>query len=304
VTPLEAFGLVAGVATIGGVILAIYYGRLQGSHIKLLAYQATVAPFPVASSTSLEEYNLALMYEPHEGEPREIESAYAQYLRFANFGHEPVRREDIAPANPLRIEVAGADVLDVSVEASHRDVCRVSLGPFEPKEGTTSLAVEFDFLDYRDGALIRLLTTSSPDRVALVGDIIGMPDGIKTVDELRGRRSLWGPTGTVLAILFEIGSLVLTAFVYRWVLGEWNSVWLMALPLVALLAPAAVSLFISEKLWPKPGPRFPSELLPRGYRHLPVAMQTALIDEDFGGFVLTAPRPEPSAGDDDASSPS
>jgi hypothetical protein len=296
--------LVAGVATIGGVILAIYYGRQQGSHIKLLAYKAAVSPFPVASSSSLEEYNLALMYEPREGEPREIESAYAQYLRFANFGHEPVRREDIAPANPLRIEVTGADVLDVSVEASHRDVCRVALGPIEPGDGSTSFAVEFDFLDYRDGGLIRLLTTSSPERVALVGDIIGMPEGIKTADELRGRRSLWGPTGTVLAILFEVGSLVLTVFVYRWVLGEWNSVWLVALPVVALLAPAVVSLLISEKLWPKPGPRFPPELLPRGYRHLPVAMQAALIDQDFGGFVLTTPPSEPSTRRDEASSPS
>src|SRR5204862_4673304 len=119
---VPALGVAAGIATFVGIVLAIYYGRREGRRRKLLAYHATVSPFPLASSRSLDAYNLSLVYEPREGLRREIDDAYVHYLRFVNFGAEAVRRADIAPANPLRVEVEGAEVLDATVGCPARRV--------------------------------------------------------------------------------------------------------------------------------------------------------------------------------------
>ena len=258
-----------GVATVAGLVMAVYYGRREGRRQKLLAYQTSLAPFPVASSRSLEAYNLTLLYEPRGDKPREIESAYAHYVRFVNFGREPIVRSDIAPANPLRIQVKGSELLDSTLEVTTRDVSQIDLASPETDEETTSLRVSFDFLDYHDGAVVRLLTTSRPESVELVGDVIGMPEGVRTVSAMSGRRKLWGTVGLTLAGLFWIACLTLTVLVYRWVLRSWDSVWLVALPLIALVGPPLVAGIASDTIWPKGTPSFPPELLPRGLRRFP-----------------------------------
>src|SRR4051812_44885573 len=115
---IAGFGVVAGIATFAGVALAIYYGRREGSRQKVLGYEGNISPIPVASSASLESYDLEVVYKPRGEPPRNIDTAFAHYLRFANFGREPIRREDIAPGNALRIEVTGTELLDARVEAT------------------------------------------------------------------------------------------------------------------------------------------------------------------------------------------
>jgi len=275
---VTAFGVAAGIATFVGTVLAIYYGRREGRRRKPLAYHATVSPIPLASSKSLDAYNLSLVYEPREGQRREIDDAYVHYLRFVNFGAEAVRRADIAPANPLRIEVEGAEVLDATVEAVRRDVCQIAIGDIAKTEDETTIPVTFDFLDYRDGCLVRLLTTARPKGVKLVGDIIGMPEGVKTTADLVGLNRIWGRVGTGLAVLLEVAALALTVFVYRWVIGDWVSVWLVVLPVIALLLPLIITIVVSETIWPKSEPTFPRELLPRG---LPFYPGGGFVDGEF-----------------------
>jgi len=78
---------------------------------------------------------------------------------------------------------------------------------------------------------------------------------------------VWAPLGMSLAILLQIGGLALTALIFRWVLGSWDSVWLMVLPIIALFLPLAISITVAETIWPKPQPPFPKELLPVRFRH-------------------------------------
>jgi hypothetical protein len=294
VDPVTAFGLVAGVATLIGLALAVYYGRREGRKRKLFVYQANVSPYPIASSTSLAEYRLGIRYEPRGGQPRDIENAYAHYLRFANVGREPILGTEIAPANHLRIVVADAEVLDTTIEATKRDVSRIALGKIATSADETTIPVTFDFLDYQDGALVRLLTTDRPREVTMAGDVIGMPEGIKTALELRGPRRILGTVGFVLFGLLLLGSLTLTAFTYRWVTGEWDSVWLLALPIVALIAPIAVSLFISDTVWPKETVLFPRELFPAGSHFLAEGGDMAIYETvSSGGKVVVHRFPAP-----------
>ena len=241
----------------------------RGRKQKLLVYQTSLSPFPVASSASLETYNLTLLYEPRGDKARPIESAYAHYVRFANFGREPILSGDIAPANPLRIEIDGTELLDSTLEATTRDVAQIRLSSQPLDDESASLLVTFDFLDYEDGAVIRLLTTSLPDRVALVGDVIGMPEGVRPITAMASRRKFWGITGFTLAGLFWVACVVLSVLVYRWVVGSWDRVWLLALPIVALIGPPVVSAIVSSTIWPKGTPSFPSKLLPPGLFRFP-----------------------------------
>ena len=280
----EALAIVGGIATAAGLWLAVYYGRREGRRRKSLAYEAGRPPWPLASSASLSEYHLSLSYTGEQGEPRQIEDAYAQALRFANFGHESIRRDDIAPANAIRIEVEDAEVLDAIIEAVTRDVTAIELGPPTTDGNVTSIPITFDYLDFHDGALVRLLTTARPTRLALVGDIIGMPEGVRTVREVSGRRAFWGPLGVALVVLFIASAFAAIALAGRVITDTWWSLALIPLPLVAIVVPVLIAILISETLWPKSTPSFPRALARAGLPFFAVGPERMMSYDDFVFF--------------------
>src|SRR5438128_241706 len=160
-TTLEAFGLVGGVASVLSIPLAIFYARSRIQREKLLAYDRGISHLPLVSARSLAAYKLSVVFEQEGGDEERITSAYVHFLRLANFGREPIRREDIAPHSPLRIEVHGARVLEVALEAVRRPVCNISVqreAPAELEAEAETATVEFDFLDHLDGGVFRILT--------------------------------------------------------------------------------------------------------------------------------------------------
>jgi hypothetical protein len=259
---IEAFLLVAAVASIVAVPLAIYYARRQAERQKLLAYDSGITRLPLISQRSLTAYQLSVVYQPEGGDEERISDAYVHFLRFANFGREAIRRDDIAPHNRLRIEVRDARVLDFTVEAVRRSVSNISVEADIPFGDFYEATVDFDFLDYRDGALVRVVTTSRPSDIVLRGDVIGMPGGVKRASDI-GRRPFWTWVGGMLSTAVLLSTLASTPFVFRWVTGGWANVWLLALPIVALIVPAIVIAFVGATIWPKQGLQFPRELIPR-----------------------------------------
>jgi hypothetical protein len=257
-----AFLYVAGAASLAAIPVAIYYARRQGQKQKLLAYHPGISRWPLVSTRSLAAYRLAVVYTRTGGVDERIEAAFVHFLRFANFGREPIRREDIAPHNRLHIEVEGTRVLDFAVEAVRRPVCAIAVEQDIPLRGFEEATIDFDFLDYHDGAIVRILTTSRPERIELVGDIVGMPAGIVRADEFRKRPFLnWA--GGILSAVAVLGVLGLTAVIFRWVTGSWSNAWLLALPLVGLVLLLVLIIVISETIWPKSGLQFPKELAMR-----------------------------------------
>lgn len=255
---LEALGLVGGIASIAGLVYALYYGRTSIRR-KLLAYDLTPAvPFATVFQPD-ETHHLAVVYQHGDGPEERIDAAFIRFVRFANFGREPIRREDIAPANPVRIVVRGARTLDIALVGSRRDVCRVEVAQIEHSDDEVVARLTFDFLDEQDGGMARIVTANDFGDVAIEGDIIGMPGGVHHASELKPR-SFWYRVGCTLGIVIQSAAIAVTPFIYKWVTGTWQNAWLLVLPLLALIVPGVIVAIVSATVWPSDDPQFPREL--------------------------------------------
>ena len=226
-------------------------------------YEQT-SPFPLATARGHDtDYELSIHYKRGDGGEEVVDAAFVTYLVFANFGKEPLRSQDIATSNPLRIEIQGVRVLDISLAGSHREVNRISLKSVDLDKDKASAEIHFDFLDFRDGGLFRVLSTSRAENLQLAGDIIGMPEGIGRTDQPRVGGP-WGKIGVGLLLLAEAASLVAAAYIYREVEGSWENIWVLTLPFIAFFLPLIGALVISETIWPTRTRRnsYPKELLP------------------------------------------
>jgi hypothetical protein len=258
-TFLQAIGLVGGLASMAGLVYAIYYAR-QNRKIKLFVFDRSPAMSLARVVSPEENYSISLTFA-QKGEPEQkIESVYVSFLRFANLGKDPIRRQDIAPANRLRLEVEGAKTLDIAVTGVSREVCNIELGNISRGGLISSADVLFDFLDHNDGAVLKVLTENRPKWVKLCGDIIGMPDGIRRSDKVRSL-GVVNTIGAILSILFYIAAFVLTPFTYRWITGSWTHVWVLILPFIALMVPPIIIFFVGGMIWPSKELRLPKGLI-------------------------------------------
>lgn len=258
-TTVEAFGIVGGLASIAGFIAAIYYAR-KSQRIKLLTYD-TSPPFALASAISpdTEDFSLSVVYKPKAGRQKKMASVDVRFLRFANLGREPVRGTDIAPTQPLRIVVAGVQTLDIAIAGVSRDVANIRVANDEYDNDCSSAQIEFDYLDYNDGGVVKIVTVGSGGSVSLEGAVIGMPDGIKQVDQLRSLGLLNG-IGCGVAVIIELAAIASVPLIFFWITGSWANVWLLILPFVALFVPAMIVGIVAATIWPNATPELPATL--------------------------------------------
>lgn len=248
---LAVVSILGAAASLGG-LYAIVDNR-RNRRVKALAYEHTGAIPLATASRHFKDYELSIVYRPGEDMPEErIESAYVTYIRFANFGKEPIRAADIAPANPLRIVIEGVRVLDISLSSSCREVSQIRVGNPVLDENQSSAAVGFDFLDYEDGGMIRILTAGWNKKVKLqlAGDIIGMRSGIAKSDAEPPHQKVWGKIGMAMLAVSEVAAFAGAAYVYKLVNGSWGSAWLMIVPVVAFFMPLALAGIVSDTIWP------------------------------------------------------
>jgi len=260
VSILDAIYLVAGLASIGGFAYVFYYAR-KSKKIKYLVYETT-SPVPLATAYSPEdEYKLAVTYQRKGRQEERFESIYTRFLRFANLGRESIRRDDITHVNPIKLKVDGVRTLDIALAAVTRKVNNIEITNQSLPGNSASADLTFDYLDYNDGGLIKILTVTGGGTVNLIGDVIGMPDGIKNIDEARSEGWL-GKIGAFLAALFIFSSFAISIASYYWITGSWQNVWLLALPFVALIIPLIIVALVAATIWPSGRPSFPSSLNP------------------------------------------
>lgn len=112
---------------------------------------------------------------------KRIPTLTSTYVWFWNAGRRPIRREDIAPKQPIRITVGSAkanvEILDSPIV---RKVTRDSIGFVANQATPNAVDLSFDFLDYQDGALIEIQHTGEFwTEAEISGVILGAPQGIK-----------------------------------------------------------------------------------------------------------------------------
>lgn len=294
----EVIGIViASFVGIAGIVCTIYYAR-KSRKVKLLAYQ-TSSPVALATAFSPEDdYKLAVTYKRKGFKEERFESIFTRFLRFANVGREPIRREDITRLNPIRIKIEEVRTLDISIARVTRPVNNVAIANRSLSDNSASADITFDYLDYRDGGLIKILTVGGGGTVTILGDIIGMPDGIMNIDEV-GSKGALGKAGPWFATLFVLAALVASVFSFYWVTGSWNNAWLLALPFAALIITLLIVIVVYA-LWPSGKPSFPKSLnlpdwfyslhflryrsdieLPLGYRRETLEGKKRLLEEDI-----------------------
>jgi hypothetical protein len=287
---LDAVGIVGGLASVAGLIAAFYLAR-RDRRVKLLTY-GTTPPIALASAISPEgeEYDLSVVYKPKTGRQTKIKSVNVRFLRFANLGREPIRRADIAPTKPLSIEVAGVRTLEISITGVSRDVSNIELTNERYENDSARADVLFDFLDHNDGGVIKIITVGGSGMVRLFGEIIGMPDGVRRIDEIRSM-GLLNKVGCVCAAACEVASVASVPFIFFRVSGSWQHVWLLALPFIALFLPAALIAIVASTLWPDEHPSFPRSLsVPDWARRLEFLRFQADDERDFPIVAVELPR--------------
>jgi hypothetical protein len=96
-----------------------------------------------------------------------------------NAGRRPIKSDDIPTSQPITLSVdpaANFRILDVAV----RKVSRESIRFAARKQSETVAAIDFEFLDYQDGALIEIQHTGTRNaRLNISGVILGAPKGIR-----------------------------------------------------------------------------------------------------------------------------
>jgi len=260
-------GVVFGIIGVIGVSFTIYYGR-TGLRKKFLVYENSIS-LPLAQAFSPEDdYKLSVVFQRKGSIEERISSVYTTFLKFANLGREPIRGLDIAPANPISVKVEGARTLDIQISATTREVNNVSIINRSINDNDSSAEIRFDFLDYQDGALIKILTVGNKGKISLSGDIIGMPNGIKCLSEETGKKSSSREISGWGSLVILLIDFVLSALLYYWVVGSWTHVWLVFI-LLPILVVSMVLVALVAWVWPNRNPTFPETLqLPKWSHHL------------------------------------
>jgi hypothetical protein len=258
VLALTILGLV-GTAVLGSYAI---YDQRRNRRVKRLVYDTITVPLATAFRND-EGYKVSIQLERSGTEPRIFDAAYLTFVRFANFGREPIRKDDIAPANPLIVEAetdAPGEILDVSLSSSSRRVTSVAVGETINLGQSAQSKVTFDFLDYHDGGIIRVLSSAQPTNVKLRGDIIGMRTGIIAADQPPSRRrKIMRWTLGILMVAIELAAITASVFAFRWATGSWNNGWVVGMPPLAFVLPLVMFVLVAV-LFDTRARGFPPEL--------------------------------------------
>lgn len=253
-------GIISLALSIGFFGYGLYMTRKSRLQ-KLLVFDVS-PPVPIADVIKGQgDYKLQVVYQEGNESPRFVEKAFIRYLRFANLGRIPIKKEDIASTDPLLVHVADAELLGISLSHVTRDVPGIRLGEIRHEDQQTVVTVYFEFLDYQDGAMVQIVTESDKYQASLIGTVIGMPRGIKKAKEVPYSQHITG-LGCIVPLSIQVAALTSAPFLYRYITGSWEYAWTLLLPIAAIAVPFALFLAALFMSGPREEFKFPDSLFP------------------------------------------
>lgn len=206
--------VVGTIITLVSLVLAFVFYK-KSIRVKKLAYFVT-DPIPIASVVSTPSgYRVSLLIEREGRDTIKADEAYLFFVRLSNLGREPIRKTDMSVKDPIHLKVKEANVLDAIVIKESRPSIDFSAVEFIKDKNEWITSIIFDFLDNRDGVLIRVLTDSPNAAISMEGTVIGMPLGIQYVPGIDYRKlsqsipmpgGLWGPP--IVEMLYLVGLML------------------------------------------------------------------------------------------------
>jgi hypothetical protein len=159
------FGLIGSIASVLGVVLAIYF-YTEGREKHELAYYVNPARAVVVQKGSASKLTVTF-----DNQPVTTDITAAQ-IAVWNEGKLPIRKDDILKSILLRTE--GAPILEASVRKISRDVTQFSISDREIHNGQVLLS--WNILEHNDGAIIQVIYAGGPFvKVWLDGVVEGQP---------------------------------------------------------------------------------------------------------------------------------
>jgi hypothetical protein len=110
--------------------------------------------------------------------------------------------------------------LDITLSRASRPVARVDVANMYLVKEHSHADLTFDFLDFRDGGVVKIVTEGGKGKITISGDIIGIPEGIRHCDEIRPLGLSNKIEGALVTLSVDSG-LLLVPFAYRWITGSW-----------------------------------------------------------------------------------
>jgi len=165
---------------------------------------------------------LSVAYEKDGAAPIPVQSLYLTFVRIGNLGREPIRAEDIAPNDPLILIVEDSPVLDIATVETVRSVSEFQLEKVViTSDKRTQTGLSFAFLDFQDGALIRVLTETATPTISLTGTVIGLPGGADRKNYFESAQSSGCWIMLVFPLMFLFPMLILPRLSewFHWHLG-------------------------------------------------------------------------------------
>jgi hypothetical protein len=253
---LAVTGFIITVASLG---YAVYVKRVTQRE-KRLVYEV-LKPISIAEVINGSSgYSLKVIYQQRGQEDVYVDKAFLYYLRILNTGKEAIKKEDIPKGDPLTLVLTNEKILDVALVNTTNETCRVSLDNGERFHTRSTITLSFDFLDYQDGMLIRVISYGNKLNISLTGTVIGMPGGAIRLKEVSVRQEITG-LGCIIPIIVTIGLLAYTPFIYNKIMETWDNVWIIFLPIVMLLVSSLLFALAAMIIFrPKRNVRFPSQL--------------------------------------------
>lgn len=157
------FAIVTLLLAVLGVGLAVWYG----SKSKKPVY--AISGTSLATSSISKYGNLKLIFND-----KPVPQATVTNILLWNAGRETIRRDDIAPGDPIRVSLHNeAKLLSCKILRSGRKVTAAKLN-------ATNGRITFDFLDGGDWVLLQALHTGDkPEDCSVAGTIMGCRQGLR-----------------------------------------------------------------------------------------------------------------------------
>jgi hypothetical protein len=141
----------------------------------------------------------------YDGKP--VQRVISNTITIWNSGSRTIAKSQVVDTDRLRISVdRGSRILSTEILRTTRSVNAFTLSIESVSPSTAQIT--FEFLDPRDGATVRILHDGKDDYATISGTVMGMPKGIRLVQEDH-RPTLYLISLVIMLVLLALSMVIL-----------------------------------------------------------------------------------------------